>query len=195
MIEADTCVGCGAVVQASTIDLQKKKKKLCSSCCSFRKVFKEIEFMNVVRWKDDLAEARSYRAKGTVLLFKRAQALKRVMDSEEFRADCRNRGETPEEVMDAEVDDICCKFRVLMKVLQKYPTEHNWRNKSLSEMVLEVINESKNREDAPKPRTEWRNMYNELKLQFDDLKDSFETQEAELRELRAIRESIETAVF
>lgn len=195
MIEADTCVGCGEVVKASTIDLQKRKKKLCRSCCSFRKVFKEIGFMAVIRWKDDLAEARSYKLKGTVLLFKRASALRRVMDSEEFRADCRDRGETPEEVLDRECDDICCKFRVLMNVLKKYPTEHSWRTKSFQDMVLEVINENKQREDVSKPRTEWRQLYTDLKQQFDDLQERYDAQQRELAELKALQSSLATSVY
>lgn len=156
--------------------------------------------MAVIRWKDDLAEARSYKLKGAVLLFKRASALRRVMDSEEFRADCRDRGETPEEVLDAECDDVACngvacKFRVLMKVLKKYPTEHSWRTKSFQDMVLEVINENKQREDVSKPRTEWRQLYTELKQQYDDLQERFDAQERELAELRAVQNSLATSVY
>lgn len=123
-------------------------------------------------WRDQLEEARALRKKGAGLTYQRALKLREVYKSEGFMEHCAEVGRSKEDILNDEVGDLCCKFKVLMSALDAYPRKSQWEGQRLDQLVAKAIASQAEQNEArreSRPRVSWKQKYEELEAQYDAL--------------------------
>ena len=138
-----------------------------------------------ITWQDQLEQSRevykqSPSSNGAGVVYQRAVKLREVYQSPEFATHCREIQRTPLQVLNDEVGDLCCTFKVLMSVLDAYPKEADWAASRLDILAANAVLASRAEQQErvfSKPRVSWKAKYLELQLAYEEL----QTENARLR--------------
>ena len=128
-------------------------------------------------WVELLQEARELRAKGAVLSWQRAKKLKAVSEQEGFQQHCQELGKTTESVLNEEIGDLCCKWPVLMAILEAFPRRQQWESERLDVLAAKAVEmqRAKNVDLSPtRDRPSWKQRYEDLEQQYNDLLQQYE---------------------
>ena len=140
-------------------------------------------------YKAKLLAARKLRGDTAAYNFQRVGLLVEVFNDREFRADLGNLDDLAAgERLDAEVTDLGFEFLQLRAILERFPTEEDWRNRLLVEMWQTVLTERATpTEDRPQKTRRTATV-----AELDRVKEQAEALRIEVEQLRPAAEARET---